>query len=69
MILLGLWVWGAGAVLMAALGPSPCWLSQTFMEEGGGDLHPVKRWALWSAQTVLWPVALCWYARQALYGP
>ncbi|MEV6399970.1 hypothetical protein AB0M39_35150 [Streptomyces sp. NPDC051907] len=61
------WVWLAGAVLMAALGPSPRWLAAEFMEEGGGDLREWKRWAMWGAQAALWPAALCWYARQAMY--
>ena len=63
------WLWLAGAVLMAALGPSPRWLAAAFQETGGRDLRPSKMWTLWSAQIALWPVALCWFAREAMYGP
>lgn len=63
------WVWAVGAALMAALGPSPRWLAADFVEEGGGELPAWKRWTLWSAQIALWPAALCWHARQAMYRP
>lgn len=62
------WIWLAGAVLMAALGPSPRWLAAGFQMTGGRDLDPVRRWALWGAQTVLWPAALVYYARDRMYG-
>jgi hypothetical protein len=59
--------WAAGAVLMAALGPSPCWLAGEFVGHGGSDLTAAQRWLLWVAQCTLWPAALCWLARRALY--
>lgn len=60
-------VWAVGAVLMVAFGPGPCRLAAQFMEADGGELHAVKRWVLWAGQAVLWPLALVWHARQAMY--
>lgn len=62
------WIWGAGAALMAALGPSPRWLNSRFMHEGGRELPRWETRALWLLQAVFWPAALCLYARLRLYG-
>lgn len=63
-----LWVWLAGAVLMAALGPSPRWLAAGFQMTGGRDLDQLNRWLLWTCMVLLWPAALVWFARDAMYG-
>lgn len=62
------WVWLTGAVLMAALGPSPRWLAAGFQTTGGRDLDARRRWALWGAQVAVWPAALVYFAREAMYG-
>ena len=61
-------IWLTGAVLMAALGPSPAWLATGFQETGGRDLSRPKRWTLWGAMVAGWPAALVWFARDAMYG-
>lgn len=62
------WIWLTGAVLMAALGPSPRWLAAGFQETGGRDLPPHKAWTLWGVMVAVWPGALVWFARDAMYG-
>jgi hypothetical protein len=62
------WVWLTGAILMAALGPSPRWLAAGFQMTGGRDLDQHRRWLVWGAMVVLWPAALVWFARDAMYG-
>jgi hypothetical protein len=60
-------VWAGGAALMAALGPSPAWLAGEYVGDGGTELTTAARWTLWAGQCALWPAALCWYTRRALY--
>lgn len=62
------WVWLTGAVLMAAFGPPPRWLAAGFQMTGGRDLDLLNRWLLWWVMVVLWPAALVWFARDAMYG-
>lgn len=62
------WAWLTGAVLMGVLGPSPRWLGREFMHGDGGELRPYAVGLLWWAQCTFWPVALCVYARHAMYG-
>lgn len=66
--MIAFWIWLTGAVLMAALGPSPAWLAAGFQETGGRDLPEHKRWTLWGVMVAAWPAALVWFARDAMYG-
>lgn len=62
------WIWLIGAVLMAALGPSPRWLAAGFQMTGGRDLDQLNRWLLWGVMVAVWPAALVYFARDAMYG-
>ncbi|MFF9265851.1 hypothetical protein [Streptomyces longwoodensis] len=66
--MIAFWVWLAGAVLMAALGPPPRWLAAGFQMTGGRELDRYNRWMLWAVMVIAWPAALVWFARDAMYG-
>lgn len=61
------WLYALGAVLAAALGPSPWWLAAEMETEDRRPLPLPQAWGLWAAGVALWPVAAVALVRRRLY--